>query len=98
MLVIFLGEDVTQKDFDELKNFLNVVDTFENKIIYVVPPEDNENFSPEILRESTHFITTREFINVECLDWLYDTNVKILSALDDAIFENEPAVIWNEIY
>lgn len=98
VLVIFLGEDVTQKDFDELKNFVSTIKSYEGKIINIIPPINGEIFSPEILRESTNFITTREFINVECLDWLYDTNVKILSALDDAIFENEPAVEWNEIY
>ena len=37
-------------------------------------------------------------ITIECLDWLYDTNVKIISALDDDIFDDEPKVNWDKIY
>ena len=51
-------------------------------------------FKPQILKLSTHFVTTRETINLECLDFLYETNAKIISALDDKIFENEAALNW----
>ena len=45
-----------------------------------------ENFSPAALRKGTHFITTREMVTLEALDYLWDTDVKIISALDNGIF------------
>lgn len=55
-------------------------------------------FSPYILRNSTHFVTTREMISLECMDCLWDTDVKIISALDDGIFDGEPVVDWEKIF
>ena len=63
-------------------------------MIHVMP----QKFSPYLLRNSTHFITTREMVTLECLDWLYDTNVEVVSALDDGIFTDEPEVSWQELY
>ena len=98
VLLFWLGENVTQQDFTDARNFTESIGVNDGKIIHFLPPTAGKIFEPYLLRNSTHFITTREFINVECLDFLYNTNVKIISALDDNIFEGEPAVAWNEIY
>ena len=98
LLVIWLGENPAD---DYLKNFWEVVKLFGNDAaahILTIPNIYEKILEPQILRQATHFITTREFINIDCLDFLYDTNIKIISALDDNIFENEPAVMWNKIY
>lgn len=94
VLLFGITEDMTQQDFDDIVNFINALGISDGKKIHFVPPP----FSPYLLRNSTHFITTREFVTLECLDWLYDSKVKIISALDDNIFEGEPAVVWEEIY
>lgn len=41
-------------------------------------------FPPQVLKSATHFITTREMVTLE---WLYGADVKIISALDEEIFE-----------
>ena len=94
VLLFWLGEGATPADFENLKTFVNSVGLSEGKIIHVLP----QKFSPYLLRNSTHFITTRDMVTLECLDWLYDTNVKVVSALDDGIFTDEPEVSWNELY
>ena len=98
VLLFWLGENVTQQDFIDARNFAESIGVNDGKIINFIPPAEGKIFEPYLIRNSTHFITTREIINVECLDWLYDTDVKIISALDDNIFDGEPAVNWNEIY
>ena len=94
MLLFWLGEGATQTDFDNLKTFINNIGLSEGKMIHVPP----QKFLPYLLRNSTHFITTREMVTLECLDWLYNTNVKVVSALDDGIFADEPEVSWEELY
>ena len=47
----------------------------------------DKNFSPVMLKKGTHFITTREMTTLEALDYLWNTDVKIVSALDDDIFK-----------
>ena len=34
-------------------------------------------------------------ISLTCLDYLWDTDVKIVSALDEKIFDGEPDIDWN---
>lgn len=60
----------------------------ENSRVIKIPVDAKKKFSPQILKSSTHFITTREMVTLECLDWLYGTGVKIISALDEGIFAN----------
>lgn len=84
-MIFYLG-DMNQADFEELKKFFAENILSNHKIIHCVPPLNNKIFSPYILKNSTHFITTREMISVECIDYLWDTDVKILSALDENIF------------
>lgn len=83
-----------QADLENLQNFAGSIGISDGKIIHVMA----QKFSPYLLRNSTHFITTREMSTLECLDWLYDTKVKIVSALDDGIFPDEPEVSWEELY
>ena len=58
----------------------------ENPSVLKVPARGRKKFSPQVLKSSTHFITTREMVTLECIDWLYGTGVKIISALDEGIF------------
>ena len=94
VLLFWAGEGMSLAIFDNIKNFAYSIGISDGKIIHVIP----QKFSPYLLRNSTHFITTREMVTLECLDWLYGTNVKIVSALDDGIFAGEPEVSWQELY
>ena len=97
VLILWCGFNVTQDDVNVLKNIIEETGFNDGKIIHFLPPIDGQIFLPQVLRKSTHFITSRELITIDCLDWLYDTDVKILSALDEGIFEGEPIVDWNKI-
>lgn len=44
------------------------------------------HYSPAALQKATHFITTREMSTLEALDYLWNTDVKIISGLDNGIF------------
>ena len=86
---------MTQDDVNEFNKMVNKFGLNNEKIVHLIPPIDGQIFLPQVLRKSTHFITSREMITVDCLDWLFDTDVKILSALDENIFEGEPIVDWS---
>lgn len=79
MLVIWLGKDTTDEDAKALTAAID-----DNKNILTFKHE--KNFSATALRLATHFITTREIETLEALDYLWNTDVKIISALDDRIF------------
>ena len=97
-MIFFLGQGVTDKDLQEVQNFPQTMKKIVSiPIVKIIPPINGQIFSPHVLRKSTHFITTRDMITLECLDWLHDTDVKILSALDDGIFDGEPLVNWNTV-
>lgn len=97
LLIIWIGKDTTTENINSL---IKEVDFDENillfkheenraaldKNMHFVPFKDSENFSPLFLRHGTHFITTREMETLEALDYLWDTDVKIISALDKKIF------------
>ncbi len=97
MLIFWLGNTATPADFEAVKQFAGAIGVVDGRIVHIIPPLDGRNFSPYLLRNSTHFITTREMVTVECLDWLYDTDVKIISALDEGIFAGEPEILWDKI-
>lgn len=78
-LVIWLGNDATEENINSL---VKAVDFDSNIFIF----KHEKLFSPAALRKGTHFITTREMTTLEALDYLWNTNVKIISALDDDIF------------
>ena len=91
LLVIWTGRGKVPEKLDEI-----LADAGSH--VLKIPATGRKIFQPKILRAATHFITTREMSTLECLDWLYGSNVKIISALDDEIFAGEPEVSWNEIY
>ena len=93
--MIWLDKNSTEKDFEMLAEFMKIFGNRADRII-VADVEGKENFSPYAIRQGTHFITTREMITLEALDYLWDTDVKIISALDDGIFIGEPLVDWNK--
>ena len=79
VLVIWLGKDANDENIKALTEAIG-----DNKNILTFKHE--ENFSPTALLLGTHFITTREITTLEALDYLWNTDVKIISALDDGIF------------
>lgn len=98
LLIIWTGKNSTCDDLKILNNYIETFDTGAEKNIVVIPSIEEKIFSPYVLLNSTHFITTREMISLECMDRLWDTDVKIVSALDDGIFDGEPRVDWNKIF
>ena len=97
VMFFFLGSDAVQADIEELDGFTRNFDTSSKKIIFV-PPIDGKSFSVHVLKNSTHFITNREAVSSECIDWLSDTDAKIISALDDDIFYGEPPIDWKKFF
>ena len=85
LLVVYLGKDATEKDFDTLAAEVNRFGNGAGKNILTVDAGE-KIFSPAALKKGTHFITTREMTTLEALDYLWGTDVKIVSALDDKIF------------
>ena len=86
MLVIWLDNNTTGNDFNLLAEFIKRLANGTEKNIIAFKTLDGKNFSPAALRKGTHFITTREMSTLEALDYLWNTDVKIVSALDDGIF------------
>ena len=84
LLVIWLDKNSTEKDFNLLGEAANAFNNGASKNILTV--ESDENFSPAALRKGTYFITTCEMSTLEALDYLWNTDVKIISALDNNIF------------
>lgn len=79
LLVIWLDKDATEENSRSLTESIG-----NNKNILVF--KHDKIFSPAALRKATHFITTREMSTLEALDYLWNTDVKIISALDSKIF------------
>lgn len=77
-LVIWLGKDTSD---DDAKALTEAGGANPNIITF------KQNFSPCAVRQGTHFITTREMSTLEVMDYLWDTDVKIISALDNGIFD-----------
>lgn len=98
ILVFGTSKKTSAKEFEAIDKIVEIFNNGVGEHIIKVSFGDGENFSPYLLRQATHFITTRKMVTLECLDWLYDTDVKIISALDDGIFEGEPDFDWNLIY
>lgn len=86
-LVIYLGKGATETDLKNLAVEINRFGNGAGKNILVVNLRE-KIFSSAALRKGTHFITTREMMTLEALDYLWGTNVKIISALDDGIFKD----------
>ena len=78
-LVIWLGKDATEENSQALTE---AVGDSKNILVF----KHDKNFSPAALRKATHFNTTREMTTLEALDYLWNTDVKIVSALDNNIF------------
>lgn len=98
LLIVWTGKNSNQTDLQVLSDYISSFGNNAGKNIIVYPSTEEEIFSPCIVRNSTHFITTREIISLECMDYLWDTDVRIVSALDEDIFENEPRVEWGKIF
>ena len=96
VLIFGVGEGFNQEHLNYMKKIADNSD-LSSKVIHVVHLQGEKILSPYILTNSTHFITTRELTSIDCLDWIWGTDVKILSALDEAIFEGEQPVDWEGI-
>ena len=85
--MIWLDKDATEKDFNLLARLIERVGKGAEENIIGFKMTDGSNFSPTALRKATHFITTREMSTLEALDYLWNTDVKIISGLDNGIFK-----------
>ena len=92
ILVIWADGSLIDRDLQEMKMIINYAGKDISQNLIFIRSSNNVVFAPNLLKQATHFITTREMVTLECLKYLYDTDVKIVSALDDNIFENEPPV------
>lgn len=97
-LVIWTGKNSVREDIQVLNDYIDAFGNGSGKNILIIPSTDEKIFSPQILKNSTHFITSREIISLECMDLLWNTDVKVVSSLDNGIFDDEPDVQWTEIY
>lgn len=86
LLIIWLGKDTTPEDSRALTAAINLCGDA-GKRIATVFAHGSQIFSPAAFRKGTHFITTHDMTTLEALDYLWDTDVKVVSALDDGIFE-----------
>lgn len=73
-----------EKDFAAVDEFIKKFEAGAH--IMKIPANGRQSYSPQILTQATHFITTREMAALEILDLLYGADVKIISALDEKIF------------
>lgn len=87
LLIIWLDKNTTEENFHALATEADSLGGAVNRIA-IARSNGAQIFSPAALRKGTHFITTREMTTLAALDYLWDTNVKIVSALDDDIFSS----------
>ncbi len=92
VLILFFDKTRTQEQIDEVVGY---VDSFKKEykaipLIDLAPAVSIYNF-PYIntLRMSDCFISSKEAISSFCIDYLSDTNAKIVAAMDDVIFPGE---------
>ena len=86
LLILCAGEGYSQKNLNDLKQFVSSIIKENSPEILVILSTPEEVFSPYILKKSDYFITTRNIICLQCIDYLYGTDTKVISALDDEIF------------
>ena len=92
VLMIFLPVGTLQSEADEIQKFFaETKKAYDTPLVIYYPSQNGKKFSVQAIRNATHFLMTRESVSLECTDYLHDTDVKIISALDDGIFEGEPS-------
>ena len=92
LLILWTGEGSTQKDINSFKKFITSIAKENLPEILLILSTPKEIFSPYIIKKSDYFITTRDIICLQCIDYLYDTSAKIISALDDEIFSRTKTI------
>lgn len=98
LLIILMENFFTQDNLQTLRNYIDVFGNGAGKNILIAPATDEKFSLPQILGATTHFIASREIISLECIDRLWNSDAKIVSALDDGIFDGEPDVQWDKIF
>lgn len=95
LLILWTGEGYTQENHNYLKKFISSIgkESFSEVLVFLSTPK--EIFSPYVLRKSDYFITTRDIICLQCIDYLYGTATKVISALDDEIFAKTKLIKTN---
>ncbi len=89
-LVMWTGRDATQNDISQFAAYINSLGLLKKQPKLIIAQSTKENvFSPYALRQSDCFITTREAICSQAIDFLEGTNIKIVSSLDESIFPGE---------
>ena len=97
MLVMWTGEGTVENDLRALQQYIDSINIrAEGSYLFVIESKPENIFSPYALRQADYFITTRELISLQCIDYIEGTNIKIVSSLDESIFpgEREYLPIW----
>ena len=92
LLILWTGESYTQKDLNDLKKFVSFLIKEDYPEVLLILSTSKEIFSPYILKKSDYFITTRDIICLQCIDYLYGTSAKVISALDNEIFSKNKII------
>ena len=87
ILIIWTNDSTLNQDLQEFNSYIESINDGEiNLPITIIPSTPEKPFSPYAIMQANYFITTREEINIQCIDWLEHTKVKIISSLDSDIF------------
>lgn len=87
MLIIWTNDSTLNQDLQEFNSHIESINDGKiNLPITIIPSTPEKPFSPYAIMQANYFITTREEINIQCIDWLEHTKVKIISSLDSDIF------------
>lgn len=87
LLIVYVGRDSTEEDCQLLADECNRLDNGAGDNVVMVGVNEDQIFPPAALKKGTYFITTREMTTLEAMDYLWNTDVKIISGLDEKIFQ-----------
>ena len=94
ILVVFFEMNTTEEHISQMKKFLASIGISKDSPSIYMMSKPKENFSIPVLKQIDHFITTREISCLNAIDFLHDTNAKVISSLSGRLFPNEPTPIW----
>ena len=89
VMFMWTGEYATIDDINALNEFIKTLAVEPENLpsAVIIPSLPQKKFSPYALKNSDYFITTREEICIECIDYLYNSKTKIIYAGDEFIFK-----------
>lgn len=89
VMSLFLVSSANQDHVDQVKKLIDESGD-KNNLPTIIMAKSAGTISAFALRQSTHLILNREDIGTSAYDVMHDRDVKLISALDEKIFPNEP--------